>query len=162
MERRRGTQAHPRALPPSGLAVSSPPPHRTFYPMRMTSSYKGLSQEGSLPEHPAFRREAHQHLADRLEMDRPALALLGPRVDVAHPAFERIAFEDRARPGRMVQRRDDIARLVDRPGRRQPQLRVMLGADPAVALRLVPHLADHAAQIGARRFEPRLRLRDLG
>ena len=40
-----------------------------------------------LPEHAAFGREAHQHLADGLEMNGAALALLGSGVDVAHPAF---------------------------------------------------------------------------
>src|SRR5882762_3326836 len=94
-------------------------------------------------------------------MNGAALALLGPGMDVAQAAFEGITFENRAGAGRVIDRRDDVARLVDRPGRREPQLRVVVGADPAGLPRLVPHLADDAAQIGARRFEARLALADL-
>src|SRR5438067_11110888 len=75
---------------------------------RAPSPASGGGLGWGLAEHAAFRRQAHQHLADRLEMDRPTLALLGPGMDIAHPPFERVAFEDRARPGGMVQRRDDI------------------------------------------------------
>src|SRR5260370_32452831 len=94
-------------------------------------------------------------------MYRAALALLGPGVDVAHPAFERVVLENRRGPGRVIDDRDDVARLMDRPGRGEAQLRVVFGADGAGALSLLPHLADHAPQVGARRFEPRLALRDL-
>ena len=94
-------------------------------------------------------------------MHRASLALLRPGMDVAHAPLERVRLENRGRTGGVIDRRDDIARLVDSPGRREPQLRVMLGADLAGLPRLLPHLADDAAQIGARRFEPRLALRDL-
>ena len=67
-----------------------------------------------------MRGQAEEDLADGLEMDRPALALLGSGMDVAHAPFERVRLEDRARPGRVVKGRDDVARLVDRPGRRKP------------------------------------------
>src|SRR5580704_2799532 len=81
---------------------------------------------GPLAEHPALRRQAQKHLADSLEMDRPALALLAPGVDVAQPALERVLVEDRIRAGGTVDSGDDVARLVDRPGRRKPQPRMLL------------------------------------
>ena len=115
----------------------------------------------SLAEHPAFRRHAHQHLADRLEMDRAALALLGPGVDVAHAPLERVRFENRRGAGGVIDGRHHVARLMDRPGRGEAQLGVVLGAEVAGALGLLPHLADHPAQIRARRAQLRLALRDL-
>jgi hypothetical protein len=74
---------------------------------------------GPLPEHPALRRQAQEDLADGLEVDRPALALLGPGVDVAQPALERVLVEDRIRAGGTVDGGDDVVRLMDRPGRRK-------------------------------------------
>src|SRR5438309_10488770 len=90
-----------------------------------------------------------------------ALALLRSGMDVPHPPFERVALETRRRSRRAIDDRDDVARLMDRPGRGETQLRVVFRADPAGLPRLVPHLADHAAQIGTRRAEARLALRDL-
>src|SRR5438105_3826635 len=114
-----------------------------------------------LAEHAAFGWQAQQHLADRFEMHGAALTLLRSGMDVAHAAFERVCFENRRGAGGVIDRRDNVARLVDRPSRGETQLRVMLGADLAGLPRLFPHLADDAAQIGARRFQPRLALRDL-
>src|SRR5438552_19083814 len=81
-----------------------------------------------LAEHAAFGRQAQQHLADRLEMHGAALTLLRPGMDVAHAALERGCLENRRRAGGVINRRDNVARLVDRPGRGAPQLRGMQGA----------------------------------
>src|SRR4051794_16151709 len=72
-----------------------------------------------LPEHPSFRWQAHHDLADCLEMDGAALALLRAGVDVAHPALHRVVLENRRRAGRLIDGRDDIARLMDSPSRRE-------------------------------------------
>ena len=45
-------------------------------------------------------------------MDGAALALLGPRVDVAQAALERVLVEDRGGAGGVVDGRDDVARLL--------------------------------------------------
>ena len=54
-------------------------------------------------------------MADGLEMDRAALTLLGPGVDVAQPALERIFVENRGGARRTIDRGDDVTGLVDRP-----------------------------------------------
>jgi hypothetical protein len=61
-------------------------------------------------------------------MDGAALALLGPGVDVAQTALERVLVEDRGRAGGAVDRRDDVAGLLDRPGRGEPQPWMLLEA----------------------------------
>jgi hypothetical protein len=68
-----------------------------------------------LMEYPSLRRQAHQHLADRLEIDRAALTLLRAGMDAAHPALQRVALENRQGSGRVIGRRDHVARMVDRP-----------------------------------------------
>src|SRR6202023_3850217 len=88
----------------------------------------------TLSEHPSFRRQAQKNLADGFEMDRAALSLLGAGVDVAQAALEWVLVEDRVRAGEVVDRRDDIARLLDRPGRGEAQLPVTFGREVAVAL----------------------------
>src|SRR5215831_8077734 len=60
---------------PSSASIGAMPAHR-----------RALGQTSA--EHPALGREPQQHLANGLEMDWAALALLGPRVDVAQPALE--------------------------------------------------------------------------
>src|ERR1700693_1391952 len=82
-----------------------------------------------LPEHPALGRQAEEDLPDGFEMDRAALALLGPGVDVAQAALEWVLVEDRVRAGDVVDRRDDIARLLDGPGRGEAQLPVPFGRE---------------------------------
>jgi len=47
-------------------------------------------------------------------MDRTALALLGPGVDVAQAALERVLVGDRGGAGRIVDARDDVARRQSR------------------------------------------------
>src|SRR5271166_3750530 len=120
-----------------------------------------LSSENVSAEHAALRRQAEEHLADGLEMDRAALALLGAGVDVAQAALERVLVEDRCRAGRTIDRGDDIARLVDRPGRRKPQPDVLVVKELALALGFVPHLGQGLVDKGARGAQPRLALRDL-
>ena len=78
------------------------------------------SIQGRVPsksEHRAFRLKAEKNLTDGFEMRLTALILLDDRMDVAEPPLEGVALEDRRRAGRTVGRVDDIARLVDRPGR---------------------------------------------
>src|SRR5579883_579147 len=91
-----------------------------------------------LTEHAPLGRQAEQDLADGLEMDRPALALLRAGIHVAQPPLERVGLEDRGRSGGMIHGRDDVARLVDRPGCGEPQLDVLVGAEFALFLGLPP------------------------
>src|ERR1700736_4168306 len=93
-----------------------------------------------LPEHAALRRQAEEDLADGFEMDGPALALLGPGVDVAQAALERVVVEGRGRAGGAVDRGDDVAGLLYRPGRGEPQTGMLFPREVAVLLGLVPHL----------------------
>src|SRR5579875_2415016 len=85
-------------------------------------------------EHAPLGRQAEQDLADGLEMDRPALALLRAGIHVAQPPLERVGLEDRGRSGGMIHGRDDVARLVDRPGCGEPKLDVLVGAEFALFL----------------------------
>jgi hypothetical protein len=62
------------------------------------------------------------------------LALLGPGVDVAQAALERVLVEHRRGAGGVVDARDDVARLLDRPGRGEAQLPMPFGRELAVAL----------------------------
>src|SRR6516162_7906009 len=94
-------------------------------------------------------------------MNRPALALLGAGVDVAQAALERVLVEDRGRAGRAIHHGDDIARLVDRPGRRQAQPDVLLVTELTGALGLVPHRGEGLVDEGARRTQTRFALSDL-
>src|SRR6266446_8251979 len=115
----------------------------------------------SLAKHPALRRQAEEDLADGLEMDRAALALLGAGMDVAQAALERVFVKDRIRAGGTVDGRDDLAGLVDRPGRREAQPRMLLGAELAGAFGLFPHLGQGLVDQGAGRAQFRLALRHL-
>jgi len=63
-------------------------------------------------------RQAEKDLADGFEMDWPALALLGTGMNVAQSALERVFVEHRGRARRTVDGGDDVAGLMDRPGRR--------------------------------------------
>src|SRR6185437_6975665 len=75
--------------------------------------------------------------------------------------LQRVRFENRRGAGGVIDGRHHVARLMDRPGRREAQLGVVLGADAAGTLGLLPHLADHPAQIRAGRAQLRPALRDL-
>ena len=103
-----------------------------------------------LPEHPPLRGETEENLAHGLEMDWPALALLGPGVDVAQPPLERVFVENRGRAGRTIDRGDDVPRLVDCPGRGEAQPDVLLVQELALALGLLPHLGEGLVDEGAR------------
>src|ERR1700758_5528942 len=115
-----------------------------------------------LPEHAALRRQAEKDLADGFEMDRAALALLGAGVDVAQAALERVLVKDRGGPSGVVDRRDDVAGLLDRPGRGEPQLPVLVAAEIAFLLGLAPHLPQSRVDEGARGAQLRLALRHFG
>src|SRR5260370_39101703 len=81
-------------------------------------------------EHRAFRLKAEEDLADGLEMRLAALILLDDRMDIAEPPFEGVALEDRRRTGCMVDRVHDVARLVDGPGRGQPDRCIVIEGEP--------------------------------
>ncbi len=88
--------------------------------------------------------------------------MLGPGVDVAQAALERVLVEDRGGAGGVVDARDDVARLLDRPGRGEAQLPVPFGRELAVAFGILPHVLEGRVDRGARRAQLRLALRDLG
>src|SRR5262249_4342672 len=112
-----------------------------------------LAQKLPSTEHAALRRQAQKDLANGLKMDWPTLALLGPCVDVAQAALERVFVEDRGRAGRTVDSGDDVTRLVDRPGGRQPQPHVLLVQKLALSLGRLPHLGESLLDEGARRAQ---------
>src|SRR5882724_7147411 len=114
-----------------------------------------------LSEHSALRRQSEKDLADRLEMDRAALALLGAGVDVTQAALERVFVEDRGRAGGTIDGRDDFAGLVDRPSRGEAQPGVLLGPELPGTLGLLPHLGQGFMDQGAGRAQLCLALRDL-
>ena len=91
----------------------------------------------------------------------PPLRLLRHRVDVAQPLLERLFLEHRHRPRGMIQRVDDFARLLDRPGGRQPDHRPILGRLLARRLDMAPGGLPRGVQEGARRAPARLALREL-
>src|ERR1700730_18018559 len=63
-------------------------------------------------------------------MGLTALILLHHRVDVAKPPLERVVLEDRRRPGRMIDGVDDLAPLMDRPGRGEADRGVVVDCEP--------------------------------
>src|SRR5580700_7364787 len=77
-------------------------------------------------EHCAFSLKAEQYLADRREVRLAALILLDHGVDIAEAALERVTLKDRRRPRRMIRSVDDVLSLMDRPGRGQPDRRVVI------------------------------------
>src|SRR5271168_2043632 len=97
---------------------------------------------GTLPKHAAFGREPEEDLPDGFEMDRAALALLGPGVDVAQAALERVLVKDRGGARGAIDRSNNVARLLDRPGRGEAQLPVPLGRELAVAFGVFPHVLE--------------------
>src|ERR1700730_15239703 len=121
-----------------------------------------LRRSFPLPKHPALRRQAEEDLADGLEMNGATLALLSAGVDVAQAALERVFVEDRIRAGGPIDRGDDLAGLVDRPGRGEAQPGVLLGPELPGTLGLLPHLGQGVVDQGSGRAQPRLPLRHLG
>src|SRR5690348_5461555 len=117
---------------------------RCARPWRLTPQPIPPPRGASLPlsEHPSFRRQTQQDLADGFEMDGAALALLGPGVDVAQAALERVFVKDRGGAGGVVDARDDVAGLLDRPGRGEAQLPVPFGRELAVAFGILPHVLE--------------------
>src|SRR5581483_8153429 len=100
------------------------------------------SRDGSLTsaEQRGLRLEPEHDLADMLELDRPALALLGAGMDVAQAPLQRMAVEDRQRAGHLVRGIDDLLGLVDRPGRGQAEAPALLAGRPVAAQRLLPEI----------------------
>src|SRR6516165_6750149 len=82
-------------------------------------------------EHRRIRREAEEDSADRLVMRLPRLGLLRGGMHVAKAALERAVVEDRRRTGAVIKGVDDVASLVDGPGRGEADLRVVLEAQLA-------------------------------
>src|SRR5215469_576772 len=95
-------------------------------------------------------------------MGLTALVLLYHGMDVAESSLERIILEDRGGSGCMVERVDGLASLMDRPGRGEPDRRVVIEAEATGARRLTPDRIQLPQKKRARRTDPRLRLRHLG
>jgi len=77
-------------------------------------------------EHRRVEREAEEDSADRLVMGLPRLGLLRGGMHVAKAALERAVVEDRRRTGAVIEAVDNLASLVDGPGRGEADLRVLL------------------------------------
>src|SRR6516165_6937746 len=112
-------------------------------------------------EHRRIRREAEEDTADRLVMRLSPLGLLRGGMHVAEAALERAVVEDRRRTGAVIEGVDDLASLVDGPGRGEADRRVLLQAQLAGLADRYPDLMEAAEQEGARRAKPRLGLRPL-
>src|SRR5271166_2571061 len=112
-------------------------------------------------EHRRIRCKAEENAADRLVMRLPPLGLLRGRMHVAEAALERAVVEDRRRAGAVIEGVDDLASLINRPGRSEADLRVVLQAQLAGRADRFPDLGETAQQEGARRAEPSLGLRQL-
>src|SRR5262249_37643923 len=80
----------------------------------------------SKSEHRAFWSEPEKCWPHCLKMGWAPLILVDPGVNVTKPPLEGVALEDRCRPRRVVGRVDDVARLVDGPGRGEPDGRVVI------------------------------------
>ena len=70
---------------------------------------------------------------------------------VAEAALEWAVVEDRRRAGAVIEGVDDIASLVNRPGRGESDRRVLLQAQLAGLADRLPNLGETAQQEGARR-----------
>src|ERR1700722_2162420 len=106
-------------------------------------------------EQRALRLEPEHDLADMLELHRAPLALLGAGMDVAQPALERVAVEDRARARHRIGAVHDLLRLVDRPGRSEAEAPALLAGRAVAAMRLVPDRFDRGEHETARRHHIR-------
>src|SRR5271165_2114918 len=125
----------------------------------MRSSQEFLNRLES--EHRRIRRKAKEDASDRLVMRLPPLGLLRGGMHVAEAALERAVVEDRRSTGAVIERVDDLAGLVNGPGRGEADHRVLIEAQLAGLADRFPDLGEAAQQEGARRAKPRLGLRPL-
>src|SRR5262249_59814611 len=145
--------------PTSTRALPATRPKRTSSTSTMPRAREAMAGGASQPRHVGF--EAEEVLADGLEVSLAALELLGHRMQIAQPALERTALEDRRRPRRVIGHLDDVARAMDRERRRQAN------ADPLVEREMsgppdgVPDLAERGHQQQSRGAERSLGLPHL-
>src|ERR1700674_2153576 len=132
----------------AGVSVSNPCDHYTI--SRALKS-----------EHCRVRRQAEEDAADRLVMRLPPLGLLRGGVHVAEAALERAVVGDRRRAGAVIEGVDHLARMVNRPGRGEPDQRVLLEAQFAGLADRLPDFGKTAQEEGTRRTQPSLGLRQL-
>src|SRR5713101_448150 len=102
--------------------------------------------------------EAHQVLADGLEMLLPSLQLLRHRVDVAEAALEWVLVEDRGGAGGLIEDVDDLERGVDRESRGEADRHPLVQCDVAALGDRLGDVFERADQIAPRRSKPRLGL----
>src|SRR6516162_9390154 len=127
------------------------PPHRggsrarEYRPASSACGSRG-SFGRSEGEHRASRLETEECLTHGLEMGLAALILLHDGVDVTEPSLERFAVEDRGRAGRVISGVDDFPRLMNGPGRGEPNRRVVVHRQPGHAVDLAPDLVQRAQQ----------------
>src|SRR5260370_19535969 len=76
-------------------------------------------------EHRGIGRKAEEDTADRLVMRLPPLGLLRGGMHVAEAALERTVVEDRRSTSAVIEGVDDLASLVNGPGRGEADLRVL-------------------------------------
>src|SRR6516165_7744692 len=112
-------------------------------------------------EHRRIRREAEEDTADRLVMRLSPLGLLRGGMHVAEAALEWAVVEDRRRAGAVIEGVDDLASLVNGPGRGEADHRVLLQAQLAGLANHFPDLVETGQHEGARRAKPCLGLRPL-
>src|SRR5438445_366384 len=101
---------------PAMMPAISAAPTTTARPTAPTGKNRFMFST-SLSQPTGVGFEAHQILADRLEMLLPPLQLLRHAVDVAEAALERVLVEDRRRARRLIEDIDHLQRGVDREGR---------------------------------------------
>src|SRR6266851_9423955 len=99
--------------------------------------------------------EAHQVLADGLEMLLPSLQLLRHRVDVAEAALEWVLVEDRGGAGGLIEDVDDLERGVDREGRGEADRHPLVQCDVAALGDRLGDVFERTDQIAPRRSQPR-------
>src|SRR5207247_3836895 len=81
--------------------------------------------------------------------------------DVAEPPLEQVVLEDRGGTRCVVGGVDNLARLVDRPGRRETDRCVVVYREPSRRAGLAPDFIERTQQKGAGGAQPSLGLRDL-
>src|SRR5271169_3827679 len=108
----------------------------------MRSSQEFLNRLES--EHRRIRRKAKEDASDRLVMRLPPLGLLRGGMHVAEAALERAVVEDRRGAGAVIEGVDDLASLVNRPGRGEADLGVMLQAQLAGVADRFPDIGETA------------------
>ena len=91
-------------------------------------------------------------------MRLPPLGLLRGGMHVAKAPFERAVVENRRSTAAVIEGVDDLASLMDGPGRRQADFRILLQAQLTGRADCFPDFGETAEQVGARGAQPCLGL----